>query len=396
MTIVGTETKSDLVVEMERRDSGGIEMSLESTVGALFGPQIRRTVLDTLARLGVQHARVRITDQGALDWVIQARVEVAVRRLWPVEEPGAPPAKKVQYPHAPKDRLRRTRLYLPGNHPDFMLNAGLFCPDAVILDLEDSVAPADKDAARVLVRNALRQVDFGSAERMVRINSLRTEYGLKDVEMIAPEAPDTLLIPKCEGPEDVQAVAELLDGLESRFSLPWRIHLMPIVESARGVWRAYEIASASDRVVALAFGAEDFTADIGAEKTPEGRESFVARCLVVLGAKAAGVQAIDTVYSDVQDVEGLIQSTRESVSLGFDGKGVIHPLQIEPVHRAFAPTPEQIERARQIVAALEEAERRGSGVATLGSKMIDAPVAARARRILQLAKEMGFRIEGEE
>ncbi len=389
-TTVGTEIKSDITLEIEKTDGGGIDLALESSVGALFGPKIKRTILDTLATLGVEHARVHANDRGALDWVIQARVEAAVRRLWPVEGAGAIPEKRVQWEHAPKDRLRRSRLYLPGNNPDLMLNAGLFGPDAIILDLEDSVAPSEKDAARVLVRNALRQVDFRSSERIVRINPLRTEFGREDLEMIVPEAPDTLLVPKCERGQDVQEVAQLLDELEEKYAVPWRIHLMPLIESAKGVWHAYEIASASDRVVALAFGAEDFTADIGAERTTEGRESFVARSLIVLGAKAAGVQAIDTVFSDVQDVEGLVRSTEESAALGFDGKGVIHPLQIEPIHKVFAPTPEQIERAKQIVAALEEAEKRGAGVATLGTKMIDAPVAARARRILRLAEEMGL------
>ena len=386
----GTDIKSDVIVEIERREKGGIDLQVESTVGALFGRQIRQVVLSTLEKLGVTDAAVRLQDKGALDWVIQARVEAAVRRLWPVQGAGVLPERKVRWEHSAKDRLRRTRLYLPGNNPDLMLNAGLFGPDAIILDLEDSVAPSEKDAARVLVRNALLQVDFMQSERIVRINPMNTEYGPADLEMVVPVAPDTLLIPKCEVVEDVASVAQKLDELEAEHSVPWRIHLMPLIETARGVWNAYDIAAASDRVVALAFGAEDFTADIGAERTPEGKESFVARSLIVLGAKAAGVQAIDTVYSDVQDVEGLIKSTEESVALGFDGKGVIHPSQIEPIHRVFTPSEERIEYAKRVIEALKEAEARGSGVATLGTKMIDAPIVARARKILRLAKAMGL------
>ncbi|HFE52523.1 MAG TPA: citrate lyase acyl carrier protein, partial [Bacteroidetes bacterium] len=177
----GTDIKSDVIVEIERREKGGIDLQVESTVGALFGRQIRQVVLSTLEKLGVTDAAVRLQDKGALDWVIQARVEAAVRRLWPVQGAGVLPERKVRWEHSAKDRLRRTRLYLPGNNPDLMLNAGLFGPDAIILDLEDSVAPSEKDAARVLVRNALLQVDFMQSERIVRINPMNTEYGPADL-----------------------------------------------------------------------------------------------------------------------------------------------------------------------------------------------------------------------
>lgn len=387
---VGRSDKSDLLLTIEKRTRGGIKVELVSSVASTFGEQIRNTVLSTLAQLGVQHARVQIEDKGALDHVIQARVEAAVRALWPVLGLGVWPARRVKNKEVTKDRLRRTRLYLPGNNPDLMLNAGLFGADSVILDLEDSVAPVDKAAARILVRNSLLAVDFGSSERIVRINPLAGKYGALDLEMVVPAQPDTILIPKCESAKDVHDVEERVGTLEREHRLHHRIWLMPLIETAKGVLNAYEIAGCSGRVVALCFGAEDFTADIGAERTVEGRESFVARSLLVLAAKAARVQAIDTVFSDVADMDGLVKSTEEAIALGFEGKGVIHPAQIEPIHRAFTPTPERIAHAQQVIAALEEAEQRGSGVATLGTKMIDAPVVARARRTLQLAKAMGL------
>ncbi|MBL7074796.1 citrate lyase acyl carrier protein [candidate division KSB1 bacterium] len=391
MTVTsGRAEKGDILIELEKRETGVIGIDLTSSVQTLFGEQIKATIQNTLQKLGIQHVHVKANDRGALDHVIMARVEDAARELLPIEGPGVLPPAKGPQPQVTRDRLRRSRLYIPGNNPDLMLNAGLFGADAIILDLEDSVAPADKPDARILVRNSLRAVDFGSSERMVRINSFRTPFGADDLEQIIPAGPDTILIPKCEGKEDVQAVEERIASIEKRFDQKKETFLMPIIESAKGVLLAFEIASASPRVVAICFGAEDFTADIGTDRTKEGRESYLARCQLVLAARAAGVQAIDTVFSDVADTEGLIASTKEAISLGFDGKGLIHPGQIEPVHRAFAPTPKQIEHAQKVLAALREAEEKGSGVASLGRKMIDAPVAARARRTLELAKRMGL------
>ncbi len=388
---VGTEgQKGDIFIRLEKKKSGGLSVSFTSSVGGTFGAHIEAALRGTLEALGVENAALEAKDRGALDYVIRARVEAAARRLFDVAEPGHLPESKVT-PGAPrKDRLRRTRLYLPGNNPDLMINAGLFGADCVILDLEDSVAPADKDAARVLVRNALCRIDFGDAERIVRINPLSTEYGKPDIEMIVPARPDTLLIPKCDGASDVVEVEKLVAAEEKRHGIEHKILIMPLIETAKGILNAYEIGAASERVVALCFGAEDFTADLGVERTKEGRESFVARSLLVLGAKAARVQAIDTVFSDVRDEEGLVESTREAMALGFEGKGVIHPGQIEPIHRVFSPTPQRIEYAGKVVAAIEDARERGSGVATLGSKMIDAPIETRARKILRLAEALGL------
>lgn len=382
--------KSDLLVKIKAKDSGRLSISIESKVMQMFGGKIEATVKETLETLGVKHCEIELTDDGAFDYVIQARIEAAARRLYEIEGPGCLPERKVPRRKPQKERLRRTRLYMPGNDPSLMFNGGLFGADCVIFDLEDSVAPSQKDAARVLVRNTLMTVDFGEAEKIVRINPLSTEYGRLDIEMILPAGPDTLLIPKSEEARNITDVEKIMAEVEKREKIEDDILLMPLIETAAGVLNAREIASASDRIVALCFGAEDFTADMGVQRTRDGKESFVARSLLVIGARAAGVQAIDTVFSDIKDIKGLVESTREAMALGFVGKGVIHPSQIEPVHTVFAPDPERIEYARKVVSAIEKAREEGSGVATIGSKMIDAPIEKRARRILGLAEALGL------
>lgn len=314
-----------------------------------------------------------------------ARFELAVKRLFPdnKKEYLLPFNKKNLY-STKKDQLRRSRLYLPGNEPKFFVNAGLHSPDGIILDLEDSVAPTEKDAAQLLVRNALRSVDFYNAERMVRINQL--PKGLDDLKYIIPHNVNLILVPKCESAEQIQQLEKEVEKLKKQHKVQNPIYFMPIIESALGVIKAFEIASASTNNCALAIGLEDYTADIGTQRTNEGRESIFARQMLINAAKAAGIQAIDTVFSDVSDMEALRQSVLEAKSLGFEGKGCIHPRQIQVVHEAFAPTSEEIEKAKKIVDAFNEAEKKGLGVVSLGSKMIDPPVVKRAQRILSLIK----------
>jgi citrate lyase subunit beta/citryl-CoA lyase len=312
-----------------------------------------------------------------------ARLEAAVRRLRPdittSALPDINPASR--YPTS-RQRLRRSRLYLPGNTPKFFINAGLHSPDAVVLDLEDSVPPAEKDAARILVRNALRAVSFYGAEKMVRINQL--PQGLEDVRTLVPHGVHTLLLPKVELPDQVRAVDTLLTELQAG-----DVYLIPIVESARGVLNAYAIASASPRIVGLAIGLEDYTADIGAQRTRDGRESLWACSQVINAARAAGVQPLGSVFSDIDDMDGLEVWTKEARLLGFDGVGCIHPRQVRVVHEAFTPSEEEIERAQRIMVAYEEALIEGRGVVVVDGKMIDAPVVERARRTLHLAQVAG-------
>jgi citrate lyase subunit beta/citryl-CoA lyase len=260
--------------------------------------------------------------------------------------------------------------------------------DAIILDLEDSVHPQEKDGARLLVRNALRAVDFLQCERMVRINQL--PLGLDDLEEIVPESPDLILIPKVERPAQVTEVSQKIAEIKANFGLTRPIWLMPILESALGIEKAYEIAIASADVVALTIGLEDYTADLGVAKTSTGAESLFARQRVVNAARAAGVQAIDSVFGDVADMDSLRAWALDSRAKGFEGMGCVHPLQIPVIHRAFAPTAMEIEKAQKIVAAYHEAQSKGLGVVSLGSKMIDAPVVQRALKLMSRAQAMGL------
>lgn len=384
----GREAKADLKVVMHTGGPPENDIVIQSSAERLFGNRLREVVQHTLDALGIRDTRVEVFDRAAFDWVIMARVEAAAKRLYPDLSGEVLPDWACDPKPTGRNRMRRSRLYLPGNNPDLMLNAGLFGPDGVILDLEDSVAPAEKDAARILIRNALRAIDFGDAERMVRINPY--PEGVKDLPAIVPQKPNMILLPKAERAADVSEAVNAIRQITTRHDQQDPIWIMPILESAKGVWHAYEIGCASDQVAALAFGAEDFTRDVQAARTVEGRESFTARSMVVLGARAAGVQPIDTVFSDVEDEDGLRSSVIEAISLGFEGKGCIHPRQIEVIHEAFRPKDEEITHALKVKAAMEEAERTGSGVISLGSKMVDPPVVARALRVLRVAEEMGI------
>ncbi|MCD6098692.1 HpcH/HpaI aldolase/citrate lyase family protein [bacterium] len=289
-----------------------------------------------------------------------------------------------------KNRLRRSRLYIPGNNPSFMYNARLYGADCLILDLEDAVAPLEKDAARILVKHAIKRIDWGNSELIVRINPLNSGFGREDIRVIAPMAPNAILIPKCESAHDVNAVEELVTDYARSQGVYEEIYLIPLIETAKGVLNAYEIASASPNICAITFGAEDFTKDMGISRTREGKETFIARSIIAMAAKAARVQALDTVFSDINDIDGLIESAKEAKMLGFDGKGLIHPSQIEPVHKVFTPTKEEIEYASKVVAAYEAAKSEGKGIVALGSKMIDKPVVERAIHTIEYAKQLGL------
>jgi len=380
----GNNVRSDCFVEIELTKGKGIKSSLQSKVNSMYGQDINDLIITMCDFFEIKHAEILVEDNGALPFTLAARFEAAYKKLRPDDtREFLPSMNKNNYYLTQKDRMRRSRLYLPGNEPKFYTNAGLHKPDGIILDLEDSVAPSEKDSARYLVRNTLCSVDFYGAERMVRINQL--PMGLNDLKFVVPHNVHVILIPKCESSITVKDVEEEINMIKAMNNISAEIYLMPIIESALGVVKSYEIASASDKVCALAVGLEDYTADLGVERTNEGRESLYARSTVVNSAKAARIQAIDTVFSDVDDMEGLRASVLEAKSLGFEGKGCIHPRQIQVVHDAFAPSVKEIEKAKKIVLAFSEAEKNGLGVVSLGSKMIDAPVVKRAQHTIELA-----------
>jgi len=379
----GPGIRSDCFVTLELTSSGGHEINLASKVGALYSGSITLLVKDILAHFGIQHAVLQIEDRGALAFVLAARIEAVIKQVIDTDIEFLPEMiVENQYATA-RDRFRRSRLYLPGNSPKLMLNAGIYLPDGIVLDLEDSVAPAAKDEARILVRNALRQVNFYNAERMVRINQL--PKGLDDLKFVVPHNVNLILLPKCETPQQVQQVDSRIREIIAQHNVQHPIYLMPIIESALGVVNAYQIASASENVVALAIGLEDYTADLGVSRTNMGRETFYARSVLINAARAAGIQPIDSVFSDISNMDALRDVLLESKSLGFDGMGCIHPRQIKVVHEAFAPSPAEIEKAQSIVKAFNEAAARGLGVVSLGSKMIDPPVVKRAQQTIDLA-----------
>jgi len=383
----GNDIRSDLHVRLEPRDSGGLEITLESRVAAYYGEAILAQTRHVLDALAIKHARVAIHDEGALPFVIFARIETAAKRAGLSAGKSVLPDPVALPEPSARGRLRRSRLYLPGSEPKYFINAALHGPDAIILDLEDSVHPAEKDAARILARNTLRAVDFGACERMVRINQL--PLGLEDLAEIIPATPDLILIPKVERPEQVVEVDRTIAALKSQHGVDRLIWLMPILESALAIENAFAVATASPNLVALTIGLEDYTADLGVARTPEGRESFYARTRLVNAAKAAGIQAIDSVFSDVADMDALRRWAENSRALGFEGMGCIHPAQIAVVHESFAPSQAEIDKALKIVAAFEDAQQRGLGVVSLGSKMIDPPVVERAKKLVAQAKRIG-------
>jgi citrate lyase subunit beta / citryl-CoA lyase len=384
----GPEVRSDVRVRIEAREHGAIEIELHSRVEPYYGDSIRRQAESVLEELGIRYAEVQMEDEGALPFVISARIEAAARRAGLGQGTRVLPDGVTLPPASARDRIRRSRLYVPGSEPKYFINAALHGPDAVILDLEDSVHPGEKDTARLLVRNALRAVDFLDCERMVRINQL--PMGLEDLDEIVPESPDLILIPKTETPDQVIAVEKRIAEVKGDYGITRPTWLMPILETALGIENAFFIAKASEKTVAITIGLEDYTADLGVVKTRSGNESLFARQRVVNAAHAAGVQAIDSVFGDLGDLEGLRAWAANSRALGFEGMGCVHPLHIPVIHEAFAPTSVEIDRARKIVAAYDDAQARGLAVVSLGSKMIDLPVVQRALKLMARAQAMGL------
>jgi len=382
----GDNIRSDCYVEIDWKSRGTREIIIESKVAAMYGASLKQLLNNLSSHFSVRHGRIHLEDKGAVPYVVAARFEAAVQRKNGQVEEYLVPRKCKRQPSS-KDRTRRSRLYLPGNEPKFFLNAALHGPDCIILDLEDSVSPEEKDAARILVRNALCAADFRQCEVSVRIN--QGPLGLEDLSLVATHDVQIVYVPKVETAQQVRDVEAVLEESEKMASRPWRTLIIPIVESALGIVHAYEIASSSDRVCALTIGLEDYTADLGVPRTIEGRESYFARSAVVNAAKAAGVQALDSVFSDVTALEELARSTAESRALGFDGRGCIHPRQIRVIHEAFLPSDEEIKKAVDIVVAYDLARQEGKGVVALGSKMIDAPIVKRALRIIQTAVTSG-------
>jgi len=386
---LGKDTKSDCRVTFTPKNNGGNKIEVHSKVKIFFGNSIYELAENTLNQLGVTNCCLTINDFGALPYVLQARIEASVKTAYPeLDKKSLPELKDYAYFNSERNKSRITRLYIPGNQPKLMINAGLYKPDGVILDLEDSVALDEKLSARFIVRNALRTLKFYGSEKMVRIN--QGELGLLDLEEIVPENVNLILIPKVETVEQLEIINNRINDISDKCNRKDPLYLMPIIESALGIMNAMGIAKACDKNVALAIGLEDYTADIGVQRTEKGKESLFARSILVNVARATGLQPIDTVYSDVANDSGLFASTIESKQIGFAGKGCIHPRQISIIKKGFAPDEQEIETAKKIVTAFETAESNGLGVVSLGTKMIDPPVVKRAIYTLEQALDLGL------
>jgi len=283
--------------------------------------------------------------------------------------------------------LRRTMLFVPANNPNMMVNATVFQPDCIIFDLEDAIALREKDSARDLLVEALKTVDYQGIEILARVNPLYTPFGETDVRELVKAGLRNIRLPMTEAKEDIEKLDALLAELEEEHHIEsGSVKILGAIETAKGVINSPEIATASERMTGISFGAEDFTRTIGAERSKGGEELFVARSQIVLSAAAAGIDAIDTVFADVEDMEGFRKEVESAKGLGFAGKSVIHPSQIPVVHDVFTPTDEEVEKALRVMQAIDNAEKRGLGVISLDGKMVDAPVVARAAKVVRLAR----------
>jgi citrate lyase subunit beta/citryl-CoA lyase len=285
-------------------------------------------------------------------------------------------------------------MFVPGNNPGMMADAHIYGPDSIMLDLEDSVTMAEKDAARLLVYNALKTIDYGDTEMVVRINPLNTPYGKKDVEAVVKAGVDVIRMPKTETADEVREVEEEILKWEKELGCVGRTKIMAAIESALGIVNAYPIATASKRMMGIALGAEDYCANLKTQRTQGdnpnfGIELLQARQMIVVAARAAGIDALDTVYSNLNDMDTFRREVELIKALGFDGKSIINPRQIDIINEVFAPKQKDIEKALKILAAIKEAEAKGSGVIAVNGKMVDKPVVIRAQHTIDLAIASG-------
>jgi len=379
----GPKVKSDCRITYENSNADLRVVLIEGG----SSDNLEEAVRNTADRMGISTGAVEIEDCGAAPFVASARFEAAARQVLGDIFPALPPAENI----VPSGRNipRRSRLYVPGNNPRFMEKALSSGADGVILDLEDSVSPDRKFEARIMVAHALANLDFGDMEVMVRIN--QGEYSVDDIDWIVPQRVQHILIPKVEVASQVSVVRDMVEKVSELCDRSAKVWLMPIIESPLGVFNALEIArSTPEESAALTLGLQDLSAEMGVIPTVQGTESFTARSLVVLAARAAGLQPIDTVYADVKNEEGLRESIVRAKELGFVGKGCIHPSQVPVINEGFLPDDATLDKAKRIVTVMKQAVAQGQGAVALGSKMIDPPVAKQAQVIVDNAIRLGL------
>jgi citrate lyase subunit beta/citryl-CoA lyase len=293
------------------------------------------------------------------------------------------------------ERLRRTMMFVPGANAAMLRDAPLYGADSLMFDLEDAVSLKEKDTARLLVYHALATFDYSAVETVVRINGLDT-VGRQDIEAMVLAGVNVIRLPKTETAQDIIDVAAVITEMEQKYEIEsGKTRMMAAIESAEGVLNAREIAKASDRLVGIALGAEDYVTNMKTRRYPDGQELFFARSFILHAARAAGIAAIDTVYSDVDNTEGFLAEVELIKQLGFDGKSVINPRQIPLVNKVYEPTDKEIQQAKEVIWGIREAEAKGSGVISVNGKMVDKPIVERAQRVIALAKAAKLISEGE-
>lgn len=294
----------------------------------------------------------------------------------------------------PQTKLRRSMLFVPGSNAAMISNAFIYKPDSLMFDLEDSVALSEKDSARMLVAHALKHPFYQEIETVVRVNPLNTEYGLKDLEAVVRAGADVIRMPKTDSAEDVKEMEAAILQVEKRCGREeGSTKMLAAIESALGIINAPSIAGASKRLIGIALGAEDYVRSLKTERSPDGIELLYARCALLQAARAFGIMAFDTVYSDVRNEEGFLREASLIKQLGFDGKSLINPNQISLLHNLFAPTQKEYDYALRVIKAAEDAKNRGLGVVSLNGKMIDSPIIERSKLVLERAQASGLREE---
>lgn len=288
-------------------------------------------------------------------------------------------------------KLRRSMLFLPGANAAMLSTAFVYKPDSIMFDLEDAVSLREKDSARILVFHALQMPVYREIETVVRINPLNTPFGLKDLEAVVRAGVDVVRLPKTDSADDVHALEREVERIERECGRAvGSTRLMAAIESASGVVNAVAIATASPRLIGIALAGFDYVMDMQTERG-DGTELFYARCAVLHAARFAKIDAFDVVFGDLNDEAGFLKEVDLIKRLGFNGKSLINPRQIELLHNAYAPTQEEVDYARRVVNAAEAGERQGLGVVSLNGKMIDAPVIQHAQVVLQRADASGVR-----
>ena len=363
--VAGTLESGDVMIRIAPLDSQDIDLQVNSSVEKQFGDAIRATILDVLSRYNVRGVQLNVDDKGALDCILRARLEAGPRWRYSGTAMGGLPVISESLQQR-KTRTRRSMLFVPGANAAMVSNSFIYPADALMFDLEDSVALREKDTARRMVYHALQHPLYHDVETIVRVNALDSEWGINDLEAVVRGGADIVRLPKTDTAQDVIDIESEILRIENACGRePGSTGLLAAIESPLGITRAVEIAHASERLIGIALGAEDYVRNLRTERSPEGTELLFARCSILQAARSAGIQAFDTVYSDANNEAGFLHEAAHIKQLGFDGKSLINPRQIELLHNLYAPTRKELAHARLVVEAAEAAAREGRGVVSL-------------------------------